>query len=127
MFQYILKRIGASIITLWVIINHHFHTNAFYSEDPLAEKELPESIKAALMEKYHLNEPLSKQYIIYLEGLLHGDLGPSMKYPGENVQDLIKKRISCIPGIRFGCNCINVGGRSTGWYYIRLKTKSVAG
>lgn len=92
MFQYIIKRLGASIITLWVIVTITFLLMHAIPGDPLTrEKELPDSIKEALMEKYHLNEPLSKQYVIYLDGLVHGDLGPSMKYPGENVQDLIKK------------------------------------
>ncbi|NLB89198.1 MAG: ABC transporter permease [Syntrophomonadaceae bacterium] len=92
MFQYIVKRLGASIVTIWVIVTITFLLMHAIPGDPLTrEKELPDSIKEALMEKYHLNEPLSKQYIIYLEGLLQGDLGPSMKYPGENVQDLIKK------------------------------------
>lgn len=92
MFQYIVKRLGMSLITLWVIVTITFLLMHAIPGDPLTrEKELPPSIRESLMEKYHLNEPLSKQYVIYLDGLAHGDLGPSMKYPGENVQDLIKK------------------------------------
>lgn len=92
MLRYVIKRLGASIITLWVIVTITFLLMHSIPGDPFTrERELPDSIKAALMEKYHLNEPLSKQYIIYLDGLAHGDLGPSMKYPGENVQDLIRK------------------------------------
>lgn len=92
MLQYVVKRLGISLITLWVIVTITFILMHAIPGDPLTrEKELPPSIRASLMEKYHLDEPLSKQYIIYLEGLAHGDLGPSMKYPGENVQDLIKK------------------------------------
>lgn len=92
MLRYVTKRLGTSIITLWVIVTITFLLMHSIPGDPFTrERELPDSIKAALMEKYHLNEPLSKQYIIYLDGLAHGDLGPSMKYPGENVQDLIRK------------------------------------
>lgn len=39
--------------------------------------------------KYHLNEPLYKQYFLYLENLSKGDFGPSFKYKDQSVNDLI--------------------------------------
>ena len=39
--------------------------------------------------KYHLNEPLHKQYFLYLENLSKGDFGPSFKYKDQSVNDLI--------------------------------------
>ena len=38
---------------------------------------------------YHLNEPLHKQYFLYLENLSKGDFGPSFKYKDQSVNDLI--------------------------------------
>ncbi len=90
MLRYILKRIGASVLTLWVIITITFILMHSIPGDPFTrEKALPESVQAALNEKYHLDKPLMAQYGYYLQDLAHGDLGPSMKYPGETVQEMI--------------------------------------
>ena len=48
----------------------------------------PEVIKN-LNERYHLNDPLWKQYIDYMSNVLQGDFGPSFKYPSHTVNDLI--------------------------------------
>ena len=53
------------------------------------EKKLPPEIKANVEAKYHLNEPLWRQYVLYLAGLIEGDLGPSYKYLGRTVNDVI--------------------------------------
>lgn len=54
-----------------------------------AEKKVPQAILRNLEERYHLNDPLYKQYIDYLWDLVHGDLGPSFKYPGRTVNEII--------------------------------------
>ena len=41
------------------------------------------------MEKYNLDKPLSQQYVDYVSGVAKGDFGPSMKYNGRTVNDLI--------------------------------------
>ena len=38
---------------------------------------------------FGLDRPLFEQYLIYLQNLLHGDLGPSFKYPEWDVSELI--------------------------------------
>jgi hypothetical protein len=38
------------------------------------------AIVEALNEKYHLDDPLFKQYTDYMGDLLHGNLGPSFKF-----------------------------------------------
>lgn len=48
-------------------------------------------VERALREKYHLNEPLPKQYLRYLGGLLQGDFGPSLKYRNHTVADIISQ------------------------------------
>jgi oligopeptide transport system permease protein len=53
------------------------------------EKKLPPDIKANVEAKYHLNEPVWRQYLLYLGGLSRGDLGPSYKYLGRTVNDVI--------------------------------------
>jgi oligopeptide transport system permease protein len=46
-------------------------------------------IERQLRARYHLDEPLLKQYGRYLAGLARGDLGPSLKYRNHTVNDLV--------------------------------------
>lgn len=55
-----------------------------------AEKSLPPYVLYSIEERYKLNDPLYKQYGDYLCNLVQGDLGPSFKYPGRSVNDIIK-------------------------------------
>ena len=54
-----------------------------------AEKQLPPEIKANIEQKYYLDRPITEQYLLYLLSLLKGDLGPSYKYVGRSVNDVI--------------------------------------
>jgi oligopeptide transport system permease protein len=54
-----------------------------------AEKNLPETVLKNLNERYHLNDPLWKQYGDYLANVVRGDLGPSFKYEARTVNDII--------------------------------------
>jgi len=46
-------------------------------------------IERALKAKYHLDEPVWKQYFRYLGDLAHGDFGVSLKYRNHTVNDII--------------------------------------
>lgn len=90
MIKYILKRIGISIITLWVVITVTFFLLRLLPGGPfLGEKSLPPEIMANMEAKYGLDKPLSEQYTMYLTNLVKGDLGPSMKYTGRDVSGII--------------------------------------
>lgn len=54
------------------------------------ERKLPQTIIDNLNKKYHLNDPLPKQFVDYWKNVLHGDLGPSFKYESETVNSIIK-------------------------------------
>lgn len=54
------------------------------------EKALPPAIQRNIEERYKLNDPLWKQYTDYLRNLVRGDLGPSFKYLGRSVNDIIR-------------------------------------
>ena len=54
-----------------------------------SERAYPPEVMANIEAKYHLNEPLHKQYILYLKNLAQGDFGPSFKYKDQSVNDLI--------------------------------------
>lgn len=53
------------------------------------ERPVPDSILEVLNEKYHLDDPLWKQYIDYMKGLATFNLGPSFSKVGVEVNDLI--------------------------------------
>ncbi len=64
-------------------------------------KALPKEILFNLEAKYHLNEPIYKQYIFYFIGLLKGDLGPSLKYVNRSVNEIL---FSALPvSLTLGC------------------------
>ncbi len=52
-------------------------------------KTLPPEIIANLEKKYHLNEPIFYQYWLYISGICHGDLGPSLKYINRSVNEIL--------------------------------------
>ncbi|HSN65821.1 MAG TPA: ABC transporter permease, partial [Fusibacter sp.] len=53
------------------------------------EKQLPDAVLAALNAKYHIDDPLWKQYVDYVKGVLSFNLGPSFQRAGVTVNDLI--------------------------------------
>ncbi|MGF6243103.1 MULTISPECIES: ABC transporter permease subunit [Paraburkholderia] len=63
------------------------------------EKHLSAATLANLNAKYHLDQPLWKQYLLYLDALLHGDLGPSVRYVDWSVNDLVGKALPVSLGV----------------------------
>ncbi len=53
------------------------------------EKTLPPEILRNVEARYHLDEPVARQYLRYLGGILTGDLGPSYKYLGRDVTQIL--------------------------------------
>ncbi len=92
MGRFIVRRLALMVIALWVVVTVTFFLAHMIPGGPFdREKPVPEAIKKNLEEKYHLNEPMWKQYLLYLNDIIHGDLGPSFKYPDRTVNDIIKE------------------------------------
>ena len=90
MTRYVFRRLGGAIIILWVIITVTFALmHAIPGGSFTSEKKLPPQVKASIEAKYHLDDPVWKQYGDYLGGVITGDLGPSYKYEGRSVNDII--------------------------------------
>lgn len=53
------------------------------------ERDVPVEVLQALKAKYGLDKPLKNQYFDYLNNLIHGDLGLSIKYPNRTVNEII--------------------------------------
>lgn len=90
MFKYILRRILEALPTLLILIAITFFLMRLAPGSPFtSERAYPPEIIANIEAKYHLNEPIWKQFLIYLNDLLHGDLGPSFKYKDFTVNQLV--------------------------------------
>lgn len=90
MAKFILGRILQAIPTLLVIATLTFFMTRMAPGGPFdGEKPIPEEIKERIEAHYGLNEPLHEQFLLYLSNLLQGDLGPSFKYIGWEVSELI--------------------------------------
>lgn len=80
------------LLTLWVITTVTFAMAKAIPGGPFTrEKALPPAIEANIEERYHLNDPLWKQYLDYFKNLLQGDLGPSYTQQGRTVNDIIRE------------------------------------
>ncbi|WP_109133532.1 oligopeptide ABC transporter permease OppB [Aggregatibacter kilianii] len=90
MFKFILKRMLEALPTLFILITFSFFLMRLAPGSPFtSERAYPPEVMANIEAKYHLNEPLHKQYILYLKNLAQGDFGPSFKYKDQSVNDLI--------------------------------------
>lgn len=90
MMRYLLKRLAAILVALWVIITVTFFLMKAVPGDPFTqEKALPKEILQSLYEHYKLNDPWYVQYVNYLKSILTWDLGPSFKYKSRTVNDII--------------------------------------
>jgi oligopeptide transport system permease protein len=91
MLRYVLRRLLTAIPTLFVIVTISFFLMRVAPGGPFnQEKGLNPFIKANLERVYHLDEPLWKQYLLYLNSLLHGDFGPSYNLPDFTVAELFR-------------------------------------
>lgn len=90
MLNYSIRRLLGAIPTLFIIIAVSFVLVRMAPGGPFdKERKVPAEVEAKLIQQYHLDEPLPKQFLRYLDGLAHGDFGPSFKYKDFSVSELI--------------------------------------
>ncbi len=90
MFKFIIKRLGSSLPTLFILITISFFLMRLAPGNPFStEKAYPPEVIANLEAKYNLDKPLFHQYLSYLGNLAQGDFGPSFKYKDVTVNELI--------------------------------------
>ncbi len=87
---YLAKKVGILLLSLFIVITLTFVLMHSIPGDPFVQdKAIPEEILKALHKHYGLDQPLIVQYGKYLNGILHFDLGPSFKYQGRQVNEII--------------------------------------
>ena len=94
MLSYTLRRLLATLPTLLAVITVCYLLLHLTPGGPFdSEHKVSAAVLANLQAKYHLNEPLWKQYLLYLGSLLQGDLGASFRYEDWSVNDLVAKAL----------------------------------
>ena len=90
MSRFILYRLLQAIPVLLVVVTVTFFLVRLAPGGPFsAEKAVPAEVVRALEAQYQLDLPVWQQYTHYLGDLLSGELGPSFRYPGRTVNELI--------------------------------------
>lgn len=92
MLKYILTRVITGILVVFLVATFTFFLARAMPGGPFTQdKVLPEAIIRNLNERYHLNDPLMKQYADYMLNVARFDFGPSFRYQTESVNDIIKR------------------------------------
>jgi ABC-type dipeptide/oligopeptide/nickel transport system permease component len=104
MTKYIIRRLLGFIPVIFAITLFTFVMMRAIPGGPFdfaGDKSLPPSVVANIEAKYHLDWPLWKQFLSYLigddllgeggvsKGIIRGDLGPSLRYRSQSVNDII--------------------------------------
>jgi oligopeptide transport system permease protein len=90
MLRFAFYRLLQAIPVLLIVISLTFMLVHSAPGGPFsADKAVPPEVIKALEAQYNLDQPLWQQYVSYLGDVLQGDFGPSFKYPGRDVTELI--------------------------------------
>ena len=94
MWRYVVKRLLLAIVTIFVVIAITFFAMNAIPGGPFDKEKAsdPATIKA-LTERYDLDKPLGEQFLIYLQRMMHFDLGISMRN-GRDIMKTIKTKFA---------------------------------
>ena len=78
--RYVCKRVLLALLTIFIIAAITFFAMNAIPGGPFSKEKAPSAaVQAVLEERFHLNEPVGRQFILYLEGLMQGNFGVSTK------------------------------------------------
>jgi oligopeptide transport system permease protein len=94
MLRFIIRRLLIAIPTVLIIVTLtwgliRLAPGSFYT----GEKRIPPAIEKNIREKYGLNRPWYVQYGKMMGRVLRGDFGDSLTYPGQSVNDILKRSL----------------------------------
>jgi oligopeptide transport system permease protein len=90
MLRFAIGRLLQAIPVLLIVISVTFLLVHSAPGGPFsADKAVPPEVIKALEAQYNLDQPLWQQYLSYLGDVIQGDFGPSFKYSGRTVNELI--------------------------------------
>ena len=103
MFSYALRRIATVLPALFVIVTLSFFVIRLAPGGPFdQEQSLSPEVRANLQAAYGLDKPLISQYVRYVSGIAHGDLGPSFRFRDFTVAELIAQGLPISLTLGFG-------------------------
>jgi ABC-type dipeptide/oligopeptide/nickel transport system permease component len=125
MIRYVLKRLAAGVVTVWVLATLTFALMHAVPGDPLARaKAMTPQIRENLKRKYGLDQPVLVQYGVYLGNMVQGDFGISFTQQNRRVNDIIRAHFpvsaqlgllslffATIGGVSFGAAAARARGR----------------
>jgi ABC-type dipeptide/oligopeptide/nickel transport system permease component len=94
MLRYLGLRVLYTLPVIWLVVSIVFVLIHLVPGDPVLQmlgENAPASDIQATRHAYGLDAPIRLQYIRYWEGVLHGDLGPSLRF-NQSVSSLIAER-----------------------------------
>lgn len=92
MLRFIGRRLLVAIPTLLLVVTVAFFMMRAAPGGPFdTDRKLSPEIEQNIKARYGMNKPLAVQYIDYLAGVAHGDLGPSLKYKDKTVLEILKE------------------------------------
>jgi ABC-type dipeptide/oligopeptide/nickel transport system permease component len=94
MLSRLVQRVLYTLPVIWLVVSLVFLLIHLVPGDPIAQmlgESAPAADIAATRHAYGLDEPLGDQYFHYWKGVLHGDLGRSIRY-NQTVTKLIAQR-----------------------------------
>ena len=110
MLKFLLSRIAQAVPVLLVVVTATFFIVHAAPGGPFsADKAVPPEVIEALEAQYKLDQPVWRQYISYLGDILSGDFGPSFKYPGRSVNELIMAGIPITAELAFYAMLVALG------------------
>src|SRR6266571_1820295 len=94
MLRYLSLRLLNTLPVVWLVVSLVFLLIHLVPGDPILQmlgESAPATDIQAARHQYGLDVPLGQQYIHYWKGVLHGDLGPSVRF-NQSVTSLIAQR-----------------------------------
>ena len=92
MLKLIFLRFATGALVVLFVVSLTFFLLRILPGGPFdTEKQLPPKILENLEKKYKFNEPVWKQYVVYIQSLAKGDFGPSYKYLNRSANDIISE------------------------------------
>jgi ABC-type dipeptide/oligopeptide/nickel transport system permease component len=94
LIRYLLVRASYAVLVIWLVVSVVFLLIHLVPGDPILQmlgEGAPAADIAATRHLYRLDLPLRQQYLDYWNRVLHGDLGPSLRF-NQSVSSLILQR-----------------------------------
>ena len=94
MLQFLVKRLAAIVPTVFLVSVLIFTLQQLLPGDPavaMAGEDRDPNVIAYLRAKFHLDEPIPVRYLYWAKGVLHGDLGDSVRIQEPVTQLILEK------------------------------------